>query len=516
MAVVGRPHKSVQINRILMFMAFIFHQGQSKIYENSSEFNDLVSNISTFDYLKCNTEITGEFNMNLAQHVLHYGINLNAISLPITVSFCINKSQTNFKLFLSQKHLQNRYNIVKQWQYPANTNIYDYYKHDTISKCLLGQHEISGSITSNDVDIHQNAIYYISLHTSTNSSNIEDWTTGSNIYFLRTTCSAADRNLVVNEDETLYVGRRRLPATISKSECDFIEQKPFTLKAHNKLGEITIGEVVEIRFKLSLKSKCVKGWCNILTIYDPNDAVGRNIRSPAISISNNLAVAVSDKVKYNSNLLEDIEADEMKKLRNKIYDGDFHQYYFKSSPTERIFAVDDIVYAHLNGSYDTSICIGNTYDIYASAYFQNVLNGTMKQLCIKSYYTQNVNITEDSYNGPENNDYFQAEFDENYNNLPELKCQNYFEHRTVHYKPVSYYQLEITKEMKEKYKSSFYISTCCQFAQCANAVNAQCDEDEWYRITSHHVDINNNYIWKDWMNENNVCDEQSLDTVLYI
>ena len=137
----------------------------------------------------------------------------------------------------------------------------------------------------------------------------------------------------------------------SASKCDFYFPKPITLSRGNRIGDIIVGEVLEISFELKFNASCPTNWCHLFRITD-GDGAG-DIRLPLFNIraeGQYLRITYSDSNATNSRIQYSNQSILSTKQNNR-----YHTYYAKFSYYERLFIYDGIVYTNItNGSYNNS------------------------------------------------------------------------------------------------------------------------------------------------------------------
>eukprot|EP01084_Bolivina_argentea_P184428 318072_1 len=175
--------------------------------------------------------------------------------------------------------------------------------------------------------------------------------------------------------------------------CEYYMSGPTQVASNHVVGTIPISETIEISFNLRIKPNwiCLYDYCNLLKI----SVHDHNARLPLIYIdgtTGHLLVAYSDS--FSPNKQQDYHNTH---LLSSMNNGDCHYFYFKWSPTERIFVFDDIVYENItNGTYDNSKYIGNQSFVLLSDTSMFPIPGDISNLCINTGST----ITDNIYSNP--------------------------------------------------------------------------------------------------------------------
>ena len=133
------------------------------------------------------------------------------------------------------------------------------------------------------------------------------------------------------------------------------------MSSGNLVDTITVSDTMEISFNLQLFDSCpFSNRCRLMRIWNDDANL---LKLPFLNIpptGYNLRVVYSENV--DSNAAYDIYSNS---LLNTFEDGNYHNYYFRFSPTERIFIYDDItLYNIVNGQYDSSLWTNKQYGLW--------------------------------------------------------------------------------------------------------------------------------------------------------
>eukprot|EP01084_Bolivina_argentea_P256793 432494_1 len=160
--------------------------------------------------------------------------------------------------------------------------------------------------------------------------------------------------------------------------CTYYNEGPIEIKLNQVIGDIQIKNILEISFDLQINAIC-DGVCNIFSIKN------NNIQPLIIYTLNNIIYTIFQYADWKSR--------DIFKIYDKyslITDGNYHHFYYKFSTTDRIISIDDVnVVKDINLSYDHSMVINNSYDMYVSwaqtdGWHKYVHNGNIENLWINS------------------------------------------------------------------------------------------------------------------------------------
>eukprot|EP01084_Bolivina_argentea_P115515 205404_1 len=145
--------------------------------------------------------------------------------------------------------------------------------------------------------------------------------------------------------------------------CDYFFNDTIDLAGSNykDIGNLTVGEIIEIQFDLMFPSPCTSDYCTILKVED--QIQDPNVTAPGILIPKVLNKTMRMQFSTASNLNAAHNFYDVN-VENTMYDGTFHTWYFKWTPTERILTFDGTSYINTtNGVYDSSQYYGKRYRI---------------------------------------------------------------------------------------------------------------------------------------------------------
>eukprot|EP01084_Bolivina_argentea_P031146 57657_1 len=177
--------------------------------------------------------------------------------------------------------------------------------------------------------------------------------------------------------------------------CDYYYQGPINFAFDNRIGDIVVGEILDISFDLRFNQTCTSDYCSLFRITGNSAERVPWINIPAVH-NRSLKAVFSDSIAMSSG-----PSFSHTPLNNTYNNGKYHRYYFKWSKTERIFIYDNTVYKNItNGNYDSSQYINKQYGIYIIEDNANNINihGTISNLCINSsWYKDTDPIQCDQY-----------------------------------------------------------------------------------------------------------------------
>eukprot|EP01084_Bolivina_argentea_P006490 12319_1 len=170
--------------------------------------------------------------------------------------------------------------------------------------------------------------------------------------------------------------------SFTPADCDLYTNETYVIyPSQNVSNSVVIKrDTIEIEFEIKLNRHCVTNTCNILHI--GNEA---GFKFPSLNINgyrNYFEIVTTNNVHFydtytvpNANLI--IPTDDM-----------YHRIYLSYTRNKRVFKVDDVIYYSTN--YAVKPFIPSTrelYSLYISSplYMPNGINGTVQNVCIKSF-----------------------------------------------------------------------------------------------------------------------------------
>eukprot|EP01084_Bolivina_argentea_P193966 332753_1 len=188
----------------------------------------------------------------------------------------------------------------------------------------------------------------------------------------------------------------------TSSACTFEHNSPTFLQDGTKIGNIILGEIIEITFELRMNDTCPipSGWCKLIHVFNQSYDINGDpiyndseLKIPYINIpesTNGIRMIFSEPNAPGGKVKQTFSSGSYPNLHTAMIDNNFHTYYFKFSATERIFVFDNsmILLNITDGTYDTHTYSRNTYGVFVGN--ETNLFGIMRNICINvSFYPTN-------------------------------------------------------------------------------------------------------------------------------
>ena len=192
----------------------------------------------------------------------------------------------------------------------------------------------------------------------------------------------------------LFIWARLIDVSYS---CDYYFEGPIHTALDQRLGDIVLGEIIEISFQLKIEELCPIDWCSLFRIYNPINSP--NARLPWFNIPANdgqhLKIIFSDAISKNS-------AFEYKEsiLTNTFQDGLFHSYHSKFSYNQRVFIYDGIVLKNDTSQiWDHTQRVNKPFGIYTveNNHGNPLINATLKDICINNSWYSDTDQSQCDY-----------------------------------------------------------------------------------------------------------------------
>ena len=144
--------------------------------------------------------------------------------------------------------------------------------------------------------------------------------------------------------------------SIDRAKCDYYHEGYLPLYKDNYVGDVNVGQDMEISFYFTLHSPClaISSWCNIMQIGNHSTLFSYiTDRSPGIWINTNIVIQkLAVHMQGDLNSLDMIMLDESVFDVNSITnDGKEHKFYFRFSLTRQIIKIDGVTVYDMTGFY---------------------------------------------------------------------------------------------------------------------------------------------------------------------
>eukprot|EP01084_Bolivina_argentea_P006488 12315_1 len=202
--------------------------------------------------------------------------------------------------------------------------------------------------------------YYIHIQTFQSFAS-------SNQYQVKINCISNDNVISTSAPVILH----------SEADCDFYTNHSHVISPSQNLSDSIIikDSTIEIEFDIKLNTYCDLPLCNILFI-------GNKVEFPSLWVNgekNYFLIKTSDNSTFN-------DVYTVPNANNILpVDNYYHHMYISYTPHQRLFKIDNVIY--YSAEYDMKPVLSSPtgkHTLYASRSLSNAINGTLKNICVKS------------------------------------------------------------------------------------------------------------------------------------